>query len=265
MYWTVRMGIAILALLLLFAVPGAANTIINFEAPLPPGLAPVSFWEDTPVSPQARITNQYGSLGILMSNVALVALGSGHAPSGINGIGGISSTGTVDYGSPVTFTFVDRLDNTLPSVVDHFAVSTDRWGGSLNTTTVSGYDLNGNLVGSVSHLETGGSVALVLQGVGDFHTVVVSSTLSYHLAGGIGLDDLQFGPEPIAVPTSVPEPRSYVSIGAGLICVGLAAQRRRRWQARSAKPAQPGFASNPDSRSPATLVRRRIEYCFGAG
>src|SRR5690348_8166053 len=90
----------------LFIANCAADTVINFEPPLPSGLAAMSFWEDTPVVSQARITNQYGNLGILMKNVALVNLGSGQATSGTNGIAPISSSGTIDYGSTVTFTFV---------------------------------------------------------------------------------------------------------------------------------------------------------------
>jgi len=202
-----------------------ADTIIDFEPPLPGGLTPVSFVEDTPVTPQARITTQYGNLGVLMANVALVDLGFGHATSGTNGIAGISAIGTVDYGSPVFFTFVDPLNNTLPWVTDHFAISTDQLGGSLNTTTVSGYDVAGNFLGSVSHLETDGSVTLELQGVGAIHTIIVESTLMIHLNGGVGLDDARFGP--VSAPTAVSESHSYTLSAIGLACIWLAEYRRK--------------------------------------
>ena len=90
--------------LFLFITNCMADTIIDFEPPLPGGLTAVDFLEDTPVSPQARVTTQYGSLGVLLENVVLVDLGLGHATSGTNGIAGISALGTVDYGSPVIFT-----------------------------------------------------------------------------------------------------------------------------------------------------------------
>jgi len=193
-----------------------ADTIIDFESPLPGGLVPVSYIEDTPVTDQARITDQYGSLGVLMTNVALVDLGLGHAPSGTNGIAGISASGTVDYGSPVFFTFVDPLDNSVPSVIDHFAISTDRAGGSFNTTTLSAFDIMGNFLGLVSAVETGGSVTLELQGLGQIHMVEVSSTLMIHDNGGIGLDNLRFGAGDSA---PVPESSTYVFVSLGLVCL----------------------------------------------
>lgn len=210
--------------LLLFAVSCTAATI-NFETALPGGLSPVYYPEDTPVTPQARITNQYGNLGVLMSNVALVNLGFGHATSGTNGIGGISPGGTVDYGSPMIFTFVDPLDNSMPATTERFTISTDQWGSSLNTTTVSGYDLAGNFIGSVSHLEKGGSVTLELKGVGKFHKVIVASTLMNHLSGGIGLDDLHFDP---GSSPSVPEATPVALTGIGLVVLLLAIFVTRR-------------------------------------
>jgi hypothetical protein len=167
---------------------------INFEPPLPGELIPVDFVEDTPVTPQARITTQYGRLGVLLANAALVDLGLGHATSGTNGLAGISALGTVDYGSPVIFTFVHPRNNTLPGVTNCFAISTDQAGGSMNTITLTAYGIAGNFLGSVSHVEeTGGSMTLKLQGIGGIHTVIVSSTLMNHFSGGIGLDDVRFG------------------------------------------------------------------------
>jgi len=208
----------------LFIANCMANTIITFEPPLPGGLTPVSYLEDTPVTLQARITTQYGNLGVLMANTALVDLGLGHATSGTNGIAGISAIGTVDYGSPVIFTFVDPMNNTLPSVTDYFAISTDRWGGSMNTTTVSAYGIAGNFLGSVSHLETGGSVTLELQGIDGIHTVIVESTLINHFSGGVGLDDLQFG----SVSPTTPEPGTLVMFGSGALALALAGAVRRK-------------------------------------
>ena len=202
--------------LFLFIANCRADTIINFEPPLPGGLIPIDFVEDTPVTLQARVTTQYGNLGVLFENAALVNLGLGHATSGTNGLAGISALGTVDYGSPVIFTFVDPLNNALPWVTNHFAISTDQAGGSLNTITLSAYGVTGNFLGSVSHVETGGSVTLELQGIGGIHTVIVSSTLMNHFSGGMGLDDVRFGP---VSPTAVPEPGSFALTGIGLACL----------------------------------------------
>lgn len=192
----------------------SANTLINFEPPLPSGLVAMSFWEDTPVVPQSRITNQYSNLGILMKNVALVNLGSGQATSGINGIAPTSVSGKIDYGSQATFTFVDPQNNASPATTDYFAISTDQSGGSGNTTTISGYDLNGNFLGSVSHIDTGG-IMLQLQNIGKIHTIVVGSTLINHGSGGIALDDVRFG-TPSSSTTVPPGIGSHICTNASL-------------------------------------------------
>jgi PEP-CTERM motif len=211
--------------LFLFIANSKADTIINFEAPLPGGLVPIDYVEDTPVTLQARITSQYGNLGVLLENAALVNLGLGHATSGTNGLAGISALGTVDYGSPVIFTFVDPLNNAVPWVTNHFVISTDQAGFSMNTITLSAYDIAGNFLGSVSHVETGGSVTLGLQGMGGIHTVIVSSTLMNHFSGGMALDDLRFGP---VSPTAVPEPGSLALTGTGFVGLYWLYNRRKQ-------------------------------------
>jgi hypothetical protein len=191
------------------------TTLITFEPPLPSGLVAMSFLEDTAVTPQSRITNQYGNLGILMSNVALVDLGVGQADSGTNGIAPISSTGTIDYGSAATFTFVDPSNSSAPGVTDYFAIMTDRDGGSGNTTTVSGYDINGKFLGSASSPDIGG-VTLQLQNIGQIHSVVVKSTLINHNSGGIALDNVQFGAVMLAA--SNPPPPTQPVAGDSQSC-----------------------------------------------
>jgi len=213
--------------LFLFIANSKADTIINFESPLPGGLVPVDYVEDTPVTLQARVTSQYGNLGVLLANAALVNLGLGHATSGTNGLAGISALGTVDYGSPVIVTFVDPLNNAVPWVTNRLAISTDQAGFSLNTLTLSAYGLAGDFLGSVSHVETGGSVTLGLHGIGGIHTVVVSATLMDHFNGGIGLDDLRFGR---LSPTAVPEPGSLVLTGTGFAGLYWLYTRRKKSQ-----------------------------------
>src|SRR5947207_14632755 len=93
--------------LLLFVGNCAADTFISFEPPLPSGLAPMGFYEDTPVTSQAKITNQYANRGVQIANGALVNLAAQHATSGTNGIARIRRRGTSDYGSHITFTSVD--------------------------------------------------------------------------------------------------------------------------------------------------------------
>lgn len=178
-------------------------TTLDFEPPFPPSLVSVSFWQGTPVPGNGRISNQYASQGVLMDGVALVDAGVGHAASGRYMLSGISPSSTVDYGAPLTFDFVNPTDGRTPALVDVFAITTDRWGGSGNVVTVTGYDLGGLPVGSVSQVDTASMMTLRLQGVGSFHRVVVQATLYSPGSGGVGFDLLTFGPSVSTPPTAV--------------------------------------------------------------
>jgi hypothetical protein len=78
----------------------------------------------------------------------------------------------------VIFTFINPLNNAFPWVTDHSAISTDQFGGSLNTTILSAYDIAGNFLGSVSVVKTGPSMTLELQGLGKIHKAKGGSTLA---------------------------------------------------------------------------------------
>ena len=111
--------------------------ILDFEAPLPSGLLPSSFWNGTLVAPNSLVTNQYASQGIIVSGVSLIELGQGHAPSGANGLAGVGSGQVIDYDAPLTFTFVSPADGFTPGYTDYFFLSGDRAGGSNNTVIIS--------------------------------------------------------------------------------------------------------------------------------
>jgi uncharacterized protein (TIGR03437 family) len=184
-------------IVLRLAPPDATSGIgidINFEPPLPAGLAPMSYAEDAPVIPQSTITNQYSNLGVVMTNAALVTLSPGPGVSGSNVVAPISYNNTVDYGSAVTFTFVSPLDGSTPAATDHFAftVSIVGYSGTTNITTLRGYDINGKLLGTVSQPDTAGQT-IWMNGIGDIHKVVVLSTLTDHSSGGTALNEVRFG------------------------------------------------------------------------
>ena len=168
------------------------GTVLDFEPPLPTGPTPMSFIQGTAVPLQARITDEFASVGVLMENAALVNLG--FAPSDSNGIGPISPSGSLDYASPITFTFASPNDGVSPATTDYFSISTDRGGHSGNTVTANAYSIDDRLLGSVSHTEGSGAVAIELQGVGAFHKIVVQSTLASQERGGIAFELLRFGP-----------------------------------------------------------------------
>ena len=209
------LSIAMLVLLGSGVIGVAHATIIDFEAPLPGGLSPMTYISGNPVPNSAVITDQYANLGIVFQNVALVNLGYGHAPSGVNGLGNIDSNGNLDYGTPMTFTFVSPLDGITTGVTDYFSVTTDNWGWGGNTIILSAFAVDGTMIGSTSYTEGAGGVSPQLQNLGLFHTVVVD--WNYNGTSGIGLDLLTFG-DVSASP--VPEPGTIALLGLGLIGLG---------------------------------------------
>lgn len=85
----------------------------------------------------------------------------------------------------------------MPATIDYFAVTTDVSNASDNSLTLSGYDLEGRLLGSVTYYETGVHTPvspIVLTGIGQINKVVVSITLHNPISGGIGIDLVTFGP-----------------------------------------------------------------------
>jgi Ca2+-binding RTX toxin-like protein len=169
-------------------------TILDFESPLPAGLSPTSsFAQNTPIPSTATITDQYASLGVKMSGVALLNGGIGHAPSGTNFVGGIGSGSLMDFDAPLTFQFVSPIDGSTPAYINYFAISPDLWGSTGNNVIITGYDLNGTILGVTTYTETGNLPAdtpIELQNVGNIYKVVVDPSLEY--GGGIAFDLVRF-------------------------------------------------------------------------
>ena len=149
-------------------------TILDFESPLPAGLSPISsFPQNTPIPSTATITDQYVSLGVKMSGVALLNGGIA-SPSGTNFVGGIGSGSLMDFDAPLTFQFVSPIDGSTPAYINYFAISPDLFGSSGNNVTITGYDLNGTILGVTTYTETGNLPAdtpIELQNVGNIVTV----------------------------------------------------------------------------------------------
>jgi len=142
---SIAKAVACLGVLLTQAV--SANVILDFENPLPGGLMPTTFWQGVLAPDSAKVTDQYLSQGIVMSNAALVAGGIGHSASGINSLAGIDAGGSINYDSPVTFTFFEPGASGVEGTTDYFAYRPDLGGGSGNIITISAYDLAGALIG----------------------------------------------------------------------------------------------------------------------
>lgn len=188
-----------------------ALTILDFENYGMLGLSPTSYFQGSVVKGSALVTDQYLDRGVLISGAALVECGTGHAASGKESLAGVAANGTLDYDKPITFTFekVDgsvthRSDNSHghdpitnhyhDGTTDYFAFTPDKNGCSGNTITLSGYDINGKFLGSVTYNENADiTKPLVLSGIGDMHKVVVDTSLHNVTWGGIAIDDVTFG------------------------------------------------------------------------
>jgi len=189
---------------------GAAEgaVLLDFESPLPSGLSAISFTQGTNVPGSARVTDQYISTGVRVSGAALVALGLGHAASGVNGLAGVDANNRVDYSVPVSFDLFAPRDPAIPATTDYFAYSPDLAGSSNNNITISAYALDGTLLGEAKYVETGSfspGSPLSISNIGQFHRVTVLQTLFDVSSGGIGIDLVRFGDI-----SPVPEPNTLV-------------------------------------------------------
>lgn len=137
------------------ATSAASATVLDFEAPLPDGLVPMTFWQGTAVPVTARVTDEYLSLGIRFSDAALVTFGSWAVVSGVNALAGVAPSGTIDYDQPVTFSFFLPGDGSVAGTTNFFSYSPDIVGQSGNIITISAFDLDGSLLGQVQYVETG--------------------------------------------------------------------------------------------------------------
>ena len=192
-----------------------ASAVLDFEGPLPGGLTPTSFFQGAVVPSSARVTDQFLSQGVVISNAAVVAGGIGHSASGVNSLAGVDSSGQINYDQAVSFSFYEAGDLARPATTDFFAYSADLGGGSGNTITISAFDEVDTLIGQVSYLESGTFASpLVLSGFGQFHRITVDQTLIDTQSGGIMIDLVQFGD--IVPLGAVPEPGS---LGLTLLAV----------------------------------------------
>jgi hypothetical protein len=205
--------------IVLISVICSANlyaAFIDFESPFPDRLLPMNtYFSGNPVPEISKITDQYSDLGIVFSNAVLVPLGYGHAPSGQYGIGSIDSNGNLDYGTPITVSFVYPTDGVTPGVTNSFSLVTDMIGGTGNTVSISAYSLDGSFVGSVGRPEGTGGETFEISNIGNFHSLVIDS--SYGIGGGVALDMFNYG-------VITPEPATLSLLALG----GLLLRRRKK-------------------------------------
>ena len=177
----------------------AQQVVLDFESPLPNGLTASDYHQGRAVAGSSFLLNSYASQGVIFDNLFLTALGSGHAASGVNGIGAASAASTVDWWNTGTVSFYSPSDPSAKAQTDYVSLTTDGWpyygSGSCNCgVTLIAFDLDGIEVGRVVFEEQSGQARqrIELSGIGFFHSVRIDWN------GGVGLDLLTFN-NPVAV------------------------------------------------------------------
>src|SRR5688572_25652809 len=174
---------SILLCAIFIAAPANAlvgEVLISFESI--PGLTQFAFYPDGSAVPTgARLSTQLQmSDGVSFSStagyVALVRLGTGHATSGINGIGGVNASNVLKYNQPVVITFSMPGSPSSPAVTDFVSIRGDRL-QSTGSATMQAFDVNGTLIESATAADVSGGLTLSLS-VPNIHSIRLTQTRS---------------------------------------------------------------------------------------
>jgi hypothetical protein len=200
----------------------AAQTTVDFE-----GLPGMTAWSYNNVPTESKLSSQLVSTyGTVFSSesacpyVAVIQLGSGHATSGINGIGSVNGDNMNDYGTPFRIYFFLPSSPSTPATTDFVSIRNDLLASSYWPVTLQAYDYSGNLLGSATQTD---SYAFTLSlNVPGIHYVRIVA------ADSIAFDDLTFNSL-----VAVPEPSSLAltgMIGAALSIARVCGRKRATHQ-----------------------------------
>ena len=190
---------------------------INFDSSIPAGLAPnSSYFAGSSVDADAQLTNQFESLGAIFNTIggdpyaALIDLGTGHAVSGTNGVGTVSTSNTLNYTLDLDILLV--VPGTLtPAVTDLISIQGDEI-PSYGQVYYTAYDVNGNEIASGQTTDTGGSTfSLSAPGIHEFRL--------HSQNGDVAYDNLVFDVPVLPTdpgPVSAPEPATLGLTGLAL-------------------------------------------------
>lgn len=215
-------GLLMVAGLAICTRTASAQVTLDFEA-----FSGMSNSPGAAIPAGARLSDQFlGTFGASFRSgsafVGVVNLGTGHATSGTNGIGGSTAGGALTYsGSPLfTVTFFDPANTATQAVTNFVSVRGDLApaGGAI---TLQAFDVNGSLIGSDAENDAGGTtLSLSLAGI---NSVRITGT------GSVAFDDFRFN-QVVAVAGGVaPEPATIALFAAGLLpVVGIIVRRRKK-------------------------------------
>jgi len=192
-----------LCVILLHALPSYA-VLVDFESIT--GITGMTNSPGNPIPGSSQLHNQLSSLDVLFTSgssyVAVVNLGSAHATSGVNGIGGSTSGGDLTYNQnfPITVSFFDNGNTSVPLTTDFVSIRGDDHTTSSDLVYLYAFDIDDNLIDSdtaIDDFQPGTGVSLMLQ--------VSTPGIHYVQFGIVGegasvaFDDLRFNapvPEP---------------------------------------------------------------------
>jgi|GEM_PF-7079868 hypothetical protein len=191
-----------------FVVQSTATTITFSESGLAPG---------------NTLTNQLASYGVLfsVSNGTIVVSNSWTPPAGSTITGQyVAVNSTISSTGQATVAFVSPSDPSVNGWVNGASISFDLWDTNATPSprvTVNAYDMNAVLLGTFNLTSEYVNAANPFSG--NVHSLVFVDD------GGDGhvIDNLSFGDI-----TVVPEPGTFVLLGAGLMVVSLARRFRKR-------------------------------------
>jgi len=175
----------------------AGAGVITFESV--PGVTGMAFLDGMPVPLDARLGAQLQlSDGVSFSSiagssivgyVALVNLGSGHATSGVNGIGGVDAANTLRYNSSILITFTLPGDPSSPAITNFVSIRGDQFAVVGGSATMEAFDVNGLSLGSVTAADVMGGLTLSLP-MPNIHSILITQATGSLIA----FDDLTFNP-----------------------------------------------------------------------
>jgi len=185
----------------------AHAVLIDFE-----GLAGMNNTPGTAIPMEAQISDQFlATDGVLFSSpgspfIAAVNLGTGHATSGVIGVGGATIAGALTYTANfLNARFFDPTNPLKPAVTDSVSVRTDLL--AINQLLkLEAFDINGNLIWTDEQVDTGGT--LFSASVNGIHSI------SFFGATTTALDDFSFN---TVTPATVPVPAAAWLFGTGLL------------------------------------------------
>ncbi len=172
------------------ATPDAVVAPITIDFEMVDGVTPGGI--SGAVAAGSRLSNQLqAGYGVSFRSVdkpyvALVRLGSGHATSGLNGIGSVSASDTMAY-STMTITFSMPANPSLPAVTNQVSIRGDQI-ATAGTASVEAFDVDEVSLGKATVNDVSGGLTLLIAQP-KIHSVTftqVSKTIAF--------DDLVFNP-----------------------------------------------------------------------